>query len=242
VDSAVSARPIRITRSSSPSRSIASVVNSCGNTPSAPEGALSQGSAPSIAAGQLGGQRGYTKLVDGYRSARHRDHPESGCGVAGIAADVARADGSARASYTRQVPICLGVLADLIDNPDRQAGEREAVLTLSALVGAISIARAVDDPDLPQQIVTNAATAFERAHPEMRLSSARSSGLKFGPEPRSLPLAGLWSLGGQNGVTTSSQRIIACPLIGLANQSASSSCTARHFCRRQQTTIDGGHR
>jgi TetR/AcrR family transcriptional repressor of nem operon len=123
--------------------------------------ALTQGSAPTIAAGQLGGQPGYTKLVDGYLSARHRDHPESGCGVAGIAADVARADGSARASYTRQVQICLGVLADLIGNPDRQVGEREAVLTLSTLVGAISIARAVDDPDLSQQILTDAAAALK---------------------------------------------------------------------------------
>jgi TetR/AcrR family transcriptional regulator, transcriptional repressor for nem operon len=68
--------------------------------------------------------------------------------VAGIAADVARADGSARASYTHQVQVCLAVLADLIDNPDRQVAEREAVLTLSALVGAISMARAVGNPDL----------------------------------------------------------------------------------------------
>jgi len=54
------------------------------------------------------------------------------------------------------------VLADLIGNPDRQAGEREAVLTLSALVGAISIARAVDDPDLSEQILANAAAALKQ--------------------------------------------------------------------------------
>src|SRR6202165_5914919 len=65
--------------------------------------ALSQGSAPAMAAAQLGGQRGYTALVDGYLSARHRDHPESGCAVAGIAADIARAGGSAQAAYTHQV-------------------------------------------------------------------------------------------------------------------------------------------
>ena len=49
---------------------------------------------------------------------------------------------------------------DLIDNPDRQVGEREAVLTLSVLVGAVSMARAVDDPDLSQQILTDAVTAL----------------------------------------------------------------------------------
>jgi TetR/AcrR family transcriptional repressor of nem operon len=134
--------------------------------------ALSQGSAWTIASGKLGGQRGYTALVDGYLSPWHRDHPESGCGVAGVAADAARAGGPARGSYTRQVKECLAVIADLTGNPDRQAGKREAVLTLSALVGAISMARAVDDPDLSEQIMTNAAAALKTVHPE--LSAARN--------------------------------------------------------------------
>jgi hypothetical protein len=93
----------------------------------------------------------------------HRDHPESGCGVAGVAADAARTGGPVRGSYTRQVKECLAVLADLIGNPDGQAGEREAVLTLSVLVGAISMARAVDDPDLARQIMTNAAAALKQS-------------------------------------------------------------------------------
>jgi TetR/AcrR family transcriptional repressor of nem operon len=81
--------------------------------------------------------------------------------VAGIAADVARAGDSARATYTHQVRECLAVLADLVDNLDRQIGEREAVHLLSVLVGAISIARAVDDPELSQRILTNAAAALK---------------------------------------------------------------------------------
>ncbi len=127
--------------------------------------ALSQGSTWTMATGQLGGRRGFTRLVDGYHSAWPRDYPESGCGVAGIAADVARADGSARAAYTHQVQVCLAVLADLIDNADRKVGEREAILSLSVLVGAISMARAVDDPDLSQQILTNAAAALKQRIP-----------------------------------------------------------------------------
>jgi TetR/AcrR family transcriptional regulator, transcriptional repressor for nem operon len=124
--------------------------------------ALAHGNERTIAAGQLGGQRGYTALVDGYLSTRHRDHPESGCGVAGVAADVARDGGPARGSYTRQVKECLAMVADLIDDPDRQAGEREAVLTLSVLVGAISMARAVDDSDLSEQILASAAAALKQ--------------------------------------------------------------------------------
>ena len=55
--------------------------------------ALSQGSAWTMASAKLGGERGYTALVDGYLSTWHRDHPESGCGVAGVAADAARTGG-----------------------------------------------------------------------------------------------------------------------------------------------------
>ena len=85
--------------------------------------------------------------------------------MAGVAADVARDAGPARSSYTRQVKECLTVLADLIDNPGRQTGEREAILTLSTLVGAISIARAVDDPDLSEQILANAGAALKQRTP-----------------------------------------------------------------------------
>ena len=128
--------------------------------------ALTQGSAWTIASGKLGGQRGYTALIDGYLSTWHRDHPEAGCGVAGVAADVARAGDPARASYTRQVQECLAVLADLTGKPDRQAAEREAVLTLSTLVGAISMARAVDDTDLSQQLLASAAAALKERIPD----------------------------------------------------------------------------
>ena len=53
------------------------------------------------------------------------------------------------------------MLADLTDHPDRQAAEHNAVLLLSALVGAVSMARAVDDPDLSQQILASTAALNE---------------------------------------------------------------------------------
>jgi len=119
-------------------------------------------------------------------SLQHRDHPEDGCGPAGVAADVARAGGAARASCTRQVEICLDVLADLLDNPGGQVGEREAVLTLSVLVGAISMARAVDDPDLSQQIRTRTAAAWKARTPNQGYSRSSVLIARWGePEPSS---------------------------------------------------------
>jgi TetR/AcrR family transcriptional regulator, transcriptional repressor for nem operon len=127
--------------------------------------ALTRGSEWTTRSGELGGRQGYDQLVDGYLSTWHRDHPEAGCGVAGIAADVARDDGAARDSYTRQVRECLAVLAGLIDSSDPRTGEREARLTISALVGAISIARAIDDPDLSEQLLADVAAAVKERVP-----------------------------------------------------------------------------
>jgi TetR/AcrR family transcriptional repressor of nem operon len=123
--------------------------------------ALVQGSAWTIGADQLRGPRGFTNLVDGYLSEWHRDHPESGCGIAGIAADVARSDGTARSAYSQKVKECLGLITELLDEPDHEVAEREAVLTLSSIVGAISLARAVDDPELSKAILVRAATALK---------------------------------------------------------------------------------
>jgi len=127
--------------------------------------ALVQGSAWTIGADQLRGPRGFTKLVDGYLSEWHRDHPEAGCGIAGIATEVARTDGSVRSAFSRQVRECFGLLADLLDMPDGEDSEREAVLALSVLVGAITLSRAVDDPELSEKILTNAADALKERRP-----------------------------------------------------------------------------
>lgn len=121
--------------------------------------ALSQGSASAIAAAELGGRLGYTAIVDSYLSVQHRDHPESGCAVATSAQDVARTGGAARTAYSDQVRQYLTVLEGLVDDQG-SAGRRDAVLTLSVLVGALSVARAIDDPALSDQILAEAAAAL----------------------------------------------------------------------------------
>jgi TetR/AcrR family transcriptional repressor of nem operon len=122
--------------------------------------ALTQGSARALAAVELGGRRGYTAVVEGYLSTKHRDHPETGCAVATSAEDIARVGGAAGAAYSNQVRQYLTVLEELIDNPDPAESRRAAVLTLSVLVGAIQMARAVDDPTLSANILADAAAAL----------------------------------------------------------------------------------
>jgi hypothetical protein len=58
------------------------------------------------------------------------------------------------ARQSRQCETCITLA--------RRRPESEAVLTLSVLVGAISMARAIDDPDLARHLLAGAAAALKQ--------------------------------------------------------------------------------
>jgi TetR/AcrR family transcriptional repressor of nem operon len=95
-------------------------------------------------------------VVDGYLSAAHRDSLATSCAVTTLAADVARSSDRARSAYTRQVGIYLELLTNLIAG-NKQRRRRKAIAALSTLVGALSMARAVNDEKLSQEILKSAA-------------------------------------------------------------------------------------
>jgi TetR/AcrR family transcriptional repressor of nem operon len=84
-------------------------------------------------------------LVDAYLSPAHRDHLAASCAVATMAADVARGGDRARAAYSKQVEVYLGLLADLVSGPSKKIKRARAITALAALVGAVSMARAVKE-------------------------------------------------------------------------------------------------
>ena len=122
------------------------------------DAALSQGSERVHAAAKLGGADALGAIIDAYLSRLHRDKPETGCAVAALPTDTARADARVRAAYSQQVRTYLDLLAEL--TPARDRDERH--LILAALVGALLLARAVDDPDLSDEILESAARALHR--------------------------------------------------------------------------------
>jgi TetR/AcrR family transcriptional repressor of nem operon len=102
------------------------------------------------------------KVIDGYVSKAHRDNPEVGCGVAALPADISRSSSAAREAYGRRVRRYVDRLTGLIRHPVADAKRDEAVMMLSALVGALSMARAVEDPELSDEILTATARALHR--------------------------------------------------------------------------------
>lgn len=118
--------------------------------------ALAQGSQRVQASAKLSGPSALAAIVDGYLSRLHRDKPETGCAVAALPTDVARCGPRAGAAYSRQVRAYLELLTDL--TPDRDPDQ--AHLILASLVGALLLARAVDDRGLSDEILDRVARAL----------------------------------------------------------------------------------
>lgn len=102
-------------------------------------------------------------LVDAYLSLTHRDGLATSCAVTTLAGDVARSNQRARSAYTRQVASYLELLTKLVAGEKRRTKRVKAVAALSALVGAVSIARAVNDEKLSDEILHAAAEALKQS-------------------------------------------------------------------------------
>ncbi|WP_419898241.1 TetR/AcrR family transcriptional regulator [Roseomonas sp. USHLN139] len=90
------------------------------------------------------------RFATGYLSARHRDAPGQGCAIAGLGGEVPRQGEGVRQAYTAGVKGMAGRLAALLPE-----GE-EALAAVALLTGALTLARAVDDPELSDRILSSA--------------------------------------------------------------------------------------
>jgi TetR/AcrR family transcriptional repressor of nem operon len=94
-----------------------------------------------------------------YLSAEHRDDASHGCTMAALASEIARTNGPVRHTFTVGVRALLERVAATFFPAREPTARAEALVTISTLVGALLIARAVDDPTLSAEIL-----AANRAH------------------------------------------------------------------------------
>lgn len=99
------------------------------------------------------------RVVDSYLSPAHRDRPGRGCAVAALGADVARQGPAARQGLTEGVRTMLGKLAELIPGRSNSAKREKALVAYASMVGALVLARAVDDPELSEDFMRATAAS-----------------------------------------------------------------------------------
>lgn len=99
-------------------------------------------------------------IGDSYLSTRHRDHPEFGCSVTSLGADIARLGPKVRAALTEGAKGQIDVLEELAPGEDAAERRRRALATYAAMVGAVVLARAVDDEALSLEILEAARASM----------------------------------------------------------------------------------
>jgi TetR/AcrR family transcriptional repressor of nem operon len=86
-------------------------------------------------------------LIDAYLTERHRDEPQAGCVLSSLGADLARAGAPLKAALADGTALLLAVLEEEISarHPDAAPAQvgMAAEATLAAMIGGLSLARAV---------------------------------------------------------------------------------------------------
>ncbi len=108
-------------------------------------------------------QSRYTKLgdlVSDYLSRRHRADRANGCAVVALGGDIVRESEGVRGALTAYVSGQLDRLSGLLRSGTAASRRRCAITTLAGMVGALTLARAVNNPTLSDEILETVRDAL----------------------------------------------------------------------------------
>jgi TetR/AcrR family transcriptional repressor of nem operon len=111
---------------------------------------------------------GVTSLNDfltQYLSAQHRDNRGAGCFMAALGCEIPRQTAGVRQAFTGIVKANIARVGKLMGRKP-SAPDDQAMFTVAAMVGAIVLSRAVEDPRLSDRIITVARTRLLEPAPE----------------------------------------------------------------------------
>src|SRR5690349_5822805 len=96
--------------------------------------------------------------ADAFLATEHRDDPATGCAVVALGTDMQRVGGPAQEAYRAQVDRYLAHLQSLLEG-DEETTRRRAAVTLSAMVGAMLLARALGPTPRSEEILRDVREA-----------------------------------------------------------------------------------
>ena len=107
-------------------------------------------------------------LAGQYFSADHRENVGEGCPFAALGSDTARRGERVRSAFTAGLEPFLALLSNVIPRRSKAQRRRKAIAILAEMVGAMILARAVNDPALSDEILAatslNLSEASEGSH------------------------------------------------------------------------------
>ncbi|MGJ4948996.1 TetR/AcrR family transcriptional regulator [Bradyrhizobium sp. HKCCYLS20291] len=106
-----------------------------------------------VLAADAGGNGNFSRYLDAYLSPRHRDDPAGGCPTAGLAAAIRHQTPAARSAMTEGLRSQISRIEKVLPESDPADRRRAAIGSWAAMVGAVILARAIDDSALSDEIL-----------------------------------------------------------------------------------------
>ena len=95
-------------------------------------------------------------LIRAYLSKEHLEGVERGCPMAALGSEVSRQTPGVRRAATRRMKEAVDLVARQLPDWGKPSANERALATLSTIVGALMLARAVDDPKLSDALRSSA--------------------------------------------------------------------------------------
>ncbi len=95
----------------------------------------------------------FAALLEHYLSTRHRDDPGQGCAFAALGNDAARSGKVVRTAFAEGLEPLIDILAQSIPGRSKATRRRKALAAMATLVGALTLARAVEGAPLSDDIL-----------------------------------------------------------------------------------------
>ena len=112
-----------------------------------------------------------------YLSTGHREEKMDGCPIVALGSDAARQGADVKASFEAGIKAHLEVLGRLLAETDGEEPNGKAMAILSTMVGALTLSRVVNDPDLAQGFLS---TAVEHVREGVRRRRGERQTLRVG--------------------------------------------------------------
>jgi len=93
-------------------------------------------------------------LLQAYLSERHLNTPERGCMLASLGSDLQRESAEVRRVSTERIKELIDMIQRQLPASGNAADKQRAMATLAGMVGAMIVARAVDEPDLAMAMMS----------------------------------------------------------------------------------------
>ena len=124
-------------------------------------------------------------LAGAYLSEHHLADRVTGCAVAAWSSDLCRQNEGVRRGLTAHLRAKIDHFAALVREGGKAERRRRAIATLAGLLGALTLARAVEEPDLAKEILAAARAEFGKKRPAARRKSQATATRRSRAAPNS---------------------------------------------------------